>query len=43
MIPGQSPKLTDRSYISEQMFDRVVREKFQSTRTTMPFAIRPSS
>jgi len=29
MISEQPPKLTDPSYISEQMFDKVIREKFQ--------------
>ena len=29
MNPEQSPKLTDPSYISEKMLDKVIREKFQ--------------
>lgn len=29
MVPGIPGRLTDPGYISEQMFDKVIREKFQ--------------
>ncbi|MGA2992820.1 MAG: hypothetical protein ABSD88_20310, partial [Candidatus Korobacteraceae bacterium] len=30
MIPERAPELTDPSYISEQMFDKTIRQKFQN-------------